>query len=365
MEPSKKLRAALALLGILLLPATAAGAPAPARLEGTISDAAGEPLPEYRVIARAAEGAEVYVSAPSDDQGHYALEVPGDTRYVLLALIAPAGGRMELPEAAPFLVGRTAVTRDIKVPAPVAPASPGAAREGDGVDRFFLAFAEDPALIHDRHFEVQLDHADVDFAESTVVRGIAAFQFKSLPRVEVGGRLGYGDLQQDGGADGSGPTDLDLWAKFQLYRSADSRTDVAFGSVVTLPTGDSDEGLGNEAFQSKVFVGVSRAWAPVLLVAHGGLATAEHGESFGTRYDGKVAPAAGLGMLVPVRETLSAVFEARYEGERFDGARADTRLLGGVNWRLGERGTLRLAAAVGIGETSDLVEIVAGYVFAY
>lgn len=364
-EQSKKLRVALATLAILLLPAAAAGAPAPGRLGGTILDAAGEAVPECRVIVRAAEGTQIHVSPPSDDQGHYSLDVPGDTRYVLVALILPTGGRIEFPESAPLLVGKVPVTHNITISVPVAPAPRGAERGSDNADRLFLAFAEDPGLIPNRHLEVQVDHEDFDFAESTVLRGVVAFQFESLPRVEVGGRLGYGDRHQDGAADGSGPTDLDLWGKFQLYRSTDSRTDVAVGSVVTLPTGDSDEGLGEDAFQSKFFVGVSRAWKSTLFVAHGGMATAEHGESFGTRVDGKVAPAAGLGLLVPLTSALTAVFEASYEGERFDGARADSRLLGGANWRLGENGKLRLAVAVGIGETSDLVEMVAGYVFAY
>jgi hypothetical protein len=362
---SKTLRSGLAALGILLACSLAGADGGETRLEGTIRNAAGQPVPECRVIARALEQAEFFVSPPSDERGRYTVEVPANGSYVLVALVSPTGARFELPEADPLAVQTAPVSRDVTIPMPIPPDPRGSVKNHKSVDRLFLSFVEDPALVHRRHYEAQVDYEEPDFANSTVLRGIVAFQFESMPRVEVGARLGYGNLEIDGFADGSGMTDLDVWGKFHIKRSADNRMDMALGAIATLPTGDSDSGLGRDALQSKIFFGASYAWKEVLLVANAGIAAAENGEAFGVPLEGKTAPAVGIGVLLPFMPGISVVFEANYEGELFEDTKADSNLLTGVNWQLQEHGKLRLAVSLGLGETSDLAEIIAGYAFVY
>lgn len=365
MNKSMTPRIGLAALGILLACSLAGAEGGGSRLEGTIRNAAGQPVPECRVIARALEQAEFFVSLPSDEQGRYTVEVPANGSYVLVALVSPTGGRLELPEAEPLAVRAAPVSRDVTIPMPIPPDPRGSVKNHESVDRLFLAFVEDPALVYHRHYEAQADYTERDFVESTLVRGIVAFQFESVPRVEVGARLGYGDLDIDGFGDDSGMTDLDVWGKFHLMRSADNRTDMALGAIATLPTGDDDSGLGRDAVQSKIFFGASYAWKDVLLVANAGVATAENGEAFGVPLEGEVAPAVGVGVLIPFMPGISVVFEANYEGERFEDTKPDSNLLTGVNWQLQEHGKLRLAVALGLGETNDQAEIIAGYAFVY
>ena len=364
-EKSKASRIGLAAFGILLACTLAGAEGGETRLEGTIRNAAGQPVPECRVIARALEQAEFFVSPPSDEQGRYTVEVPANGNYVLVALVSPTGGRFELPEAEPLAVQAAPVSRDVTIPMPIPPDPRGSIKSHESVDRFFLSFVEDPALVRYRHYEAQLDYKEADFADSTVVRGIVAVQLESVPRVEIGARLGYGNSEIDGFVDDSGMTDLDVWGKFHIKRTADNRTDMALGVIATLPTGDTDSGLGRDALQSKVFFGASYAWKEVLLVANGGIAAAGNGEAFGVPLEGEIAPAVGVGVLVPLWPGISVVFEANYEGERFKGTKPDSNLLTGLNWQLREHGKLRLGFSLGLGETSDVAEIVAGYAFVY
>ena len=188
-----RLRIAFATLVTLLACGPLAIAQSETRVVGVISDAAGDPVPEYRVIARIAEGTTVFVSPPSDSEGRYSLGVPVGAEYILVALISPTGERVELQDLPPVAVGSTEVARNITIPA-VPPDPHGAIKTRAHVDRFFLLFVEDPSLVRYRHYEVQFVREHFDDRDRAVLRGIGAFQFKSLPRVEIGASLGFADL---------------------------------------------------------------------------------------------------------------------------------------------------------------------------
>lgn len=360
---SNAVRLASHVLALLLACVPCTTAWAEASLTGRVLDQAGQPVVGCRVIAREADGVTFYIGTPSDDEGRYAVEVPEKALYKLIAVILQGGERIELPEAPATAVGAVPVNRDLTIEVPTPPGP--RAEEQRGADRLFLAFVEDPALAHYRHYEARLDYRDFDAGDSFLVEGIVAMQFAAVPRVELGARGGYATLDISGVSDDSGVTDIDVWGKFHLWRSADTRADLTIGSIATLPTGDEASGLGQDAFQSKLFLGASYAWRSVLLVAHAGVATAENGKVFGVPLQGQVTGAAGVGLLVPFTRRASAVFEAGFEGERFEDTDSTTQLLAGVNWRLGAHGQLRVAGSVGVGDRSDLSRLLAGYAFLF
>ena len=78
-----RLRTALVALVVLLVGFGVASAQPETRVEGVSVDAAGDPVPECRGIARTAEGTTVFVSPPSDRDGQYSLDVPVGAEYVL------------------------------------------------------------------------------------------------------------------------------------------------------------------------------------------------------------------------------------------------------------------------------------------
>ncbi len=78
-------------------------------------------------------------------------------------------------------------------------------------------------------------------------------------------------------------------------------------------------------------------------------------------FPGKTAPAAGVAVVHPLGDDMVLVGEAWFEGERFEGSDADTRLLGGVNWNLGVVGALRFALAGGLSDGAPDLQLLAGY----
>jgi hypothetical protein len=331
-------------------------------VDGRILDEAGEPVAGYRVVARIAEGTEVFISARSDAEGRYTVVVPSGASYVLVAVIAPSGARVALPEPERLQADLARVSRDLRVPLNGLPGPRIGVNRPGGADRLFLSFVEDPALVGPQYWELQIDAAaDNDAADLRALRVVAAFAFRGLPRVEVGARSGYGEIRPSGADSESGALDLDLWGKLQLIRSADGKWDVAAGALMKLPTGDDDAGLGRDATQSELFVTASRTLDSVVLIGHVGLATSENGTVAGEFLDGEVAASSGLGVLVPLSSNASLVFEASYDGARFEQADSDSRVLAGLNWQVHPRGKLRAALAAGLADASADAELIAGY----
>jgi hypothetical protein len=335
-------------------------------VEGTILDAAGDPVPECRVVVRLADGVEVFISSPSDRDGRYAVVVPSGENYVIVALVAPNGARVTPAEPERLRAEGARVSRDLTVPTPVLPRSRRGGKQLGGADRLFLSFVEDPALVGRQHWEVQAASArDYVLADFTVARVIAAFTYWELPRVEFGARAGYGEIKPPGAGSETGATDLDLWGKYHLHRSEDGRWDVAIGALLTLPTGDEDAGLGLDAAQAEWFGAASRAFDAAVLVGHVGVATSEDGRVRGISLDGQVAASAGLGVIVTLSREASLVFEASYDGARFERTDSDALLLTGFNWQVHWRGKLRAALAAGLADSSADAELIVSYAVAH
>jgi len=232
-------------------------------------------------------------------------------------------------------------------------------------DRLFLGFVEDAAIVSQQRWEGQFQVLDglteSDAVDITALYGIAAFQ--PISDLEVGGRVGFGESDIAGfDGDGSGATDLDLWAKYYLGAS-DENTDWTVGGVITVPTGDDTAGLGADAFAVSGFGAMRHRLNKATVVAHVGLQMNGDGRAFGSTVDldGQFAVQLGAGVIAPFTNRLSLVGELVYRGERFDGLDDDGRLLGGVNWKVGQRGMVRGAVGVGLLDAAPDGQLIVGY----
>lgn len=342
------------------------GQDAQAVLEGMIHDVNGWPVSGFRAIVRRADGNDVFVSPPSAEDGSYAMAVPSGASLLIVAAVAPTGARTAIQSVPELETVQGKVRQDIRVLVSTAPGPRHGTKGLEGSDRLFLSFVEDPLLVHRMRLEVQTDGATSDASDRLGTGVIAAVQLRSLPRLEFGGRVGLVAVDTGTGlSEDSGATDVETWGKFQLVRSASGKLELAAGGLFTLPTGDDTDGLGQDAIQSKLFVAGSYALSSAVLVAHVGLRASEDGRVGGVVADGTVSPTAAAGAVVPFSSKLSLIFEASYEGERFEGYDADSMVLFGVNWRYHARGTLRAAVAGGLTDTSPDVQVLVGYAREY
>ena len=231
-------------------------------------------------------------------------------------------------------------------------------RQAGATDRLFLSFAEEATLVDRQWWEGQIEFLDGSGFDATILRGIAAFQ--PWDQVEFGGRVGFGDTSRAGTlADGSGATDLDLWAKYLF--NPEGKTQFAGGGVATIPTGDDAAGLGFDSFSFGAFGSLRHQGNRFLYTGNIGINTNGNGQIFGTNISGDTSFTAGAGILIPTSGRLTFVGEARYGSERFSGFDSDTRLLGGINLGVGKGGVFRAAISVGLTDGAPDSQLIAGY----
>jgi hypothetical protein len=251
-----------------------------------------------------------------------------------------------------------------------AQAGGSSSRATSGQDRLFLTFAEEAATVPHQWWEAQVEFVDGDPIDATLVRGVVALQ--PIQNLEVGGRVGFGSTSApDNLPDGSGATDLDLWAKWHLG-AMNAQTEFALGALATIPTGDDNAGLGNDSFDIQGFGSVRFRADQLILSGTAGVRANGDGQRFGGENapfgfetNGKTSVLLAAGGLSPVSDVLTVTGEIRLETERVEGADSDVRLSVGANWRPFNRGIVRGAVAIGVSDGAPDAQLLVGYAYTF
>lgn len=230
-------------------------------------------------------------------------------------------------------------------------------------ERLFRSFIQDATVVDNQWWEAQLEYTDGDARDTFILRGVASFN--PWKNVELGARVGFGSSDASGNnTDGSGATDLDLWGKYHLGMVADS-TEFAVGAVATIPSGDEAAGLGDDSFAVSAFGAMRYQYDRFIFSAHAGARLNADGTEFtvegSSEIKGEVSPMAGVGLFFPFSDVVTFVGEVNYEGKRFEGRSSDLSALGGINWRVSNRGIVRAAASLGLSSGADDAQLIVGY----
>lgn len=233
-----------------------------------------------------------------------------------------------------------------------------------GTDRLFLAFAQDAVVVPAQWWEGQLEYANdvYDSQRSAVILRLNA-ALQPVKGLEIGGRVGVGDTTGANG--GFGATDLDLFAKWHFGTVNNGQTGFAVGGVITVPTGDNNDGLGFESFGVEAFGAVRHSMEKLAIAAHAGIRYNGDGEVAGVDLNGKLSANIGAAVLIPVADQVCIVGEVNLESERFDEIDSDARVLGGVNWRPIENGVFRAAAGLGLTDGAPDFQVLVGYAYTF
>ena len=253
----------------------------------------------------------------------------------------------------------------VMIALPVVALAQSSSRPTSGSDRLFLSFIEDATLVDNQWWEGQFEFADLSSGDEQYIgRAIVAFQ--PWKNVELGGRVGFGKTDSSIDArDGNGATDLDVWGKY--YFLTDPDLEFTVGGIATVPTGDETALLGSDAFSLAGFGSARRRFEQVIVTAHVGARFNGDGSRQGpggfavADVDGKTSFFAGGGVLFPLSDEFTFVAEAELETKRFDGGDTDARVLGGVSWRLTNRGMLRAGLALGLTDGAPDGQLLVGY----
>jgi len=247
-------------------------------------------------------------------------------------------------------------------PPDLGPPGPPPAKKnlGDRDDRrLFQRFIEDAAVSSGGWAEMQYRYDNLPGGKTHFIGPLVAF--KVVRDVEAGLRFGWLNTRPDTGPNGSGLSDLDLYAK---YRFPGGRARTAVGALVKIPTADEAKGLGTGERDAELFAAWRADLEAVSITANAGF-----------RFNGD--PAAPLphtndtlllggGVLLPAFPRLTIVIEGSYETNRIHGAAADGRLTLGMQSRGGRgRGGFRGAVAIPLKDGAPDSEFIAGAFLTY
>jgi hypothetical protein len=341
------------------LPAQATAFP----VVGVVTDADQVPVVGYRVVLRATGSEAVYLSGPTDEEGAYRVDVPTGVNLRPVAVISPLGGRVAIDGMVPQAVlpgVRIDIELVIRLSAVTEP------RPFPGADRLFRSFVEDVVFVERLRVQTQVAGADFDGATSYLTELLGAYNFTALPRLEVGGRVGYAGTEFDSTGTGvTGMTDLDLWGKLLVHTSPSSGLRSSAGALLTLPTGEADTGRATGAFGAKLFGALRYDVWRLTLAANGGLRFSGDSEFDGVDRTGQVSGSLAAAAFLPLGTRLVAVGELGFESARYEDGLDEGIALLGVNWKVLREGILRLAFGFGLADGSPDVEFVAGYAFEF
>jgi hypothetical protein len=329
-------------------------------VNGVLTDASQMPVEGFRVVLRIAGTSQIIVSPPTDDEGSFRVDIPTGTNCAPIAVVSPNGKRLALDGMTDTLVvpnTRFDIELSIKVKPPRDP------RPFRGADRLFVSFVEDVTFVERLRAQSQVVAADFEDANSYVSEFLAAYNWRAVPTLEVGGRIGFAGTEFDSGSGATGATDLDLWGKLLVGSSLKSGLRWAPGAVLTLPTGDASTGLSTEAARLKLFGALRYDVGPVTLSGHVGVRVNGDSTVDGTDIDGQVAGTFGVAGLMPFGSSVVGVAEFYWEGARFDGGQDEGLFLVGANWKPLRAGFFRLASGFGLDDGSPDFTLIAGYVF--
>jgi hypothetical protein len=231
-------------------------------------------------------------------------------------------------------------------------------------DRLYINFIEDAMVVDEQWWEGWLQYDDADVVKRTILFGRAAFQ--PWDDVEIGASIGFGNTDNSNGFnEGTGATDLNLWGKY-FWNLDNDRTELTAGGIVTIPSGDDSVGLGFDSWALKGFGAVRYRLKPAVITGTVGLQFNSSGRTLDEpTMDGEIAYSLGVGVIAPWSESFSWVGELSWKSERFDGAKNDAQLLGGINLRLSSRGLLRPALAFGLQDGASDLSILVGYAYSF
>lgn len=242
-----------------------------------------------------------------------------------------------------------------------AQASPAPSRRVDGENRFFMRFVEDAGIVpsywlegqvwfqsntapYDSTFDLdglsssERRSAEEALSEADVLGLTPTFALNVAEDLEFGGRIGFAYRDPDRAGSETGLTDLDLWGKISVVSDP---VQIALGLVLTLPTGSEDKLLGTGETNVEFFGAIRKDFAHLTIAGNVG-ARINQDQSFDSHEaEGKNSLLVGAGVLIPAGDKVVLSAEWAYETERLDGLKADSRLMGGVDYRFDENFAFR------------------------
>jgi len=237
------------------------------------------------------------------------------------------------------------------------PGSPSLAREVDGDDRLLTQFVKDGDVVAHRWLEGTTEFQSWDNGDRASAGALLAFTLAS--DFEVGVAFAGNWVDPDGGSSESGFADTQVFGKVRLIEKP---VILSVGTVITIPTGDEDEGMGTGELDMEFFGAIRKAYRSMTCVANAGFRVNQDadarlseggfaGKQSGGETEGKVSGTLGAGLIFLQGEHWSYQAELSFETKRYRNHDSNLRFIPGVSYRTA-RASLRAGVAIGLSDAA-------------
>lgn len=230
------------------------------------------------------------------------------------------------------------------------PGGAALAREVDSDDRLLTQFIQDGEVVAHPWLEGHINFQGWDEGDRAALGGLLAFTLAS--DFEVGVSFAGMWVDPDGTGSDEGFSDTQVFGKVRLIEKP---VVLSVGTVISLPTGDEEDGMGTGEVEMEFFGALRKVYRPMTLVANAGFRVnqdadvhlAQGGFPRDGETEGKVSGRLGAGLIFLHGERWSYQAELSFETKRYEGHDSDLRFTPGVSFR-GEHAILRAGLSLGL-----------------
>jgi len=227
------------------------------------------------------------------------------------------------------------------------------AREVDGDDRLLTQFVEDGEVVNRGWLEGRSSYQGWDDGDRATLGSLMAFTVAG--DFEVGLAFAGMWVDPDRGDSDEGFSDTQVFGKVRLIEKP---VILSVGTVISIPTGDEDDGMGSGEVDMEFFAAIRKAYRAMALVANGGFRVNQDADvrlstggfprgRSGGETEGEVSGVFGVGLIFLAGERWSYQAELSFESKRYEGHHSDLRFTPGVFFRTA-RTSLRAGVSIGL-----------------
>ncbi len=244
--------------------------------------------------------------------------------------------------------------------------------------RFFHFFPEDASIVPTQWWEAQVryisdgQYRSVNVPDSDTLAFSPIIAIAPWNNVEIGVILSVEDIDYDRApwrdVGGSGLSDTDIYGKYRIKKDPFEFT---LGALVTVPTGDEDEGRGTGEMNIELFGSSKRDFDDFIITGIFGFRLNHDAEILGkglapgVKLDGKTSIILGGGIVLPFSQNLFFSGELSVESERYDEIDADIRVIPGIQYKAFEHSLFRAGLGVGLSDGAPDFELILSYVYTF
>ncbi len=239
--------------------------------------------------------------------------------------------------------------------------------------RLFHFFPEEASIVPTQWWEGQIrfisegQYRSLNIPDSNTLAISPIVAISPRDNIEMGAILSIEDIDYDAwydsGKGGSGISDTDIYAKYRMRKVP---FELTLGALVTLPTGDEDEGRGTGKMNVELFGSAKKEVESVIVTGIFGFRLNRDATVLDrVDLDAKTSVILGGGLIYPLSDAIALSGEISVESERYKNADSDIRVTPGIQFKAFKNSLFRVGLGIGLSDGAPDFDAILSYAYTF